>query len=106
MVHILKSEHADIDKFFKDLYYNYWANQQGDLFMVPAIDTVNLTLTILSNIQYLFTMDKAAQKTYNENAWSLVQAQINLKARVDEIVNLKEQLLKQTPVSEDTLPHN
>lgn len=47
------------------------ANQQGDLVMMPAMDTNELTLTILSYTQHLTTMAKVAQETFNEKAWSL-----------------------------------
>lgn len=54
--------------------------------IVPTIDASKLTLTILSYIQHLSTIAKAAQKTLDENTWSLVAAQTKLKARMEEIL--------------------
>lgn len=98
-VHIAKSERAYIIDLFKKVYYDYWTNQQGNLVMVPAMNATELTLTILSCAQHVATMTKAAQKTSDENAWSLVTAQTDLKARMEEISNSKDQLVKKTPES-------
>lgn len=81
-VHLSKLERVDIFKSFKDLYHEYWENQQRYLVMVPAMDAAESTLTILSYTQHLANIATAAQKTSDENAWSLVQLQTKLKARV------------------------
>lgn len=71
--------------------------------MVPAMDAAKLTLSILSYTQYLATVATAAQKTFNDNVRSFVQAHANLKARVEEIAHLKEHFSKKTPGLEETL---
>lgn len=70
-VHILKSYCRDIIKLFKDFYFNYWANTQGDLTIVPVTDAVKITHTILSYVQNVATMAKAAQEALDKNSWSL-----------------------------------
>lgn len=72
----------EIVEFLKDLYYNYWANQQGDLVKVPAMKAAKLTLAILSYTQHLAAMAKAAQKILIRML-VFFQYQTNLKARVD-----------------------
>lgn len=62
-VNLSKSKRVDIVDLFKDLYHKYWANQQGDLVMVSAMNAAELTLTTLSYTQKLATMTKTAQKT-------------------------------------------
>lgn len=102
-MHLSKAKRTDIVDSFKDLYHDYWANQQGDLVMVPAIDTAELMINIFSYTHHLATMAKAVQKTSNENSWSLVQTHTNVKACVDNIANFKKQLSKKTPGSEELL---
>lgn len=48
-------------------------------------------------------MIKIAQKTSNNNTWSLVTAQEDLKARMEEVTHLKEPMPNKTPDSEENL---
>lgn len=42
---------------------------------MPAMDAAELTLTIFSYSQNLAGVATLTQKTFNKNAWSLVQSQ-------------------------------
>ena len=88
---------------FKDLYQPYWGNSQGELPMVPAMDAAELTLTILQYTKHLADIAAGAQKSSDENAWALLQAQGELKARTEEVATLKAVLAKKSPTSEETL---
>lgn len=102
--HITKPGTENIIESFRDVYHEYWANQKGELMMPPAMDAAGLTLNILSYAQHLATIIKTVQKTSNKNAWSLTTAQADLKARMEGVAHLKEQLINKTTNSKETLP--
>lgn len=62
------------------------------------MNAAKLELTILSYTQLFALMVTAAQKTSGKNSWSLIQSQTEIKARVEENIQLKMQLAKKTPV--------
>lgn len=47
-------------------------------------------------------MSKTSKKTPDDNNWSLVTAQANLKALNEEIIRLQAQLAKKSPGSKET----
>lgn len=63
-MHISKSERVDIFNFFKNLHHDYWANQQGELVMVPVMDAAEPTLTILCYTQHLAKMANVIQRSW------------------------------------------
>lgn len=82
--HISKTEHTDIVNSSKDLYQAYWANSQGELPVVPAMDAAKLTLTILNYTQHLAGIATSSPKTSDKNAWVVLQAQAKLRARTEK----------------------
>lgn len=57
--------------------------------MVPAMNAADLTPTVLSYAKHLANINKTAQKTSDNNFWSLVTAQDDLKASREEVAHLQ-----------------